>query len=119
MGSDMAMEIQSFRPRPVKVFWEWVEQMDDHQLVVTKDYPISGYARVFENFIDENDEVVVQLLKVIGVGEIPPKPEKVRSKRQQVEELVSSSRHTRYDIGQIVDEIMDIFEIDEDKAGKW
>lgn len=73
MGSDMYMEAQNFRPRPMKVYWEGSE------LVIQEDYPISGYETVFKRDIDEKNETQLALLRAIGVSKIPDRPAPVVS----------------------------------------
>lgn len=67
MGSDMSMEIANFQPRRPKVEWE------DDELVIYKDYPISGWSEVWRGKPSGN-KTENELIKVISGQEIPEKP---------------------------------------------
>jgi hypothetical protein len=86
MGSDLYMEEQSFRPRPTKATWEWREDAGDHVLVIEQDVFYHGYKIVWEGQPNEHN---IDLLEIfVGRGNIPEKPEPVKSLREKIDEEV-------------------------------
>ena len=78
MGSDMAMEVRDYRPRPSYAEW------DGDDLVIYRDYAISGYKEFWRGTRPNlGDKTVVSLLETM-VKEIPAKPIPLEEKLERI-----------------------------------
>lgn len=89
MGSDLYMEAQSYRPRPLRVFWE-----DEKTLVIEKDRFYKGYETLYRGALNDYAKGI---LDSHGV-DFPPSYLEIVSGlpalAQEVKELEADARKT-------------------------
>lgn len=103
MGSDYAMETRNFRPRPNIIEW------DGDTLIVQKDYPVSGYATVWQAPIDLENSTEVTLFEA-AFGRIPEKPAPVIPTQQRVIDILRNQYdwHNSFAVHEIMQVIYDV-----------
>ncbi len=99
MGSDMAMEANSYRPRASYAQW------DGDDLVVYKDYPISGYCEYWRGQPNLNDRTVTSLLRTM-VMDIPEKPVPVEKRLASAIDRYDKGLTTRHELIEEIKEIL-------------
>lgn len=101
MGSDFAMEAWNRTTRPNIIEWE------GDILTVTKDFPISGYSKVWSGKVDLDNPTEVSLFKQ-AFGPIPSKPEPVVPTYTQIVDVLR--KHFDYHNQNAIDDLWEIIE---------
>lgn len=106
MGSDMSMEIRSHIPRKPRLEWE------NDELVIYRDYPISGWTEVWRGVVDVDNPTEVELIQIVSGQKIPAKPTPAQSKRDQVEKILRFNYARGNDVikNEVINQIMEVFE---------
>lgn len=103
MGSDMAMEMRNFRPRPAKAHW------NGDSLVVQKDSPISGYYVWYEGVVTDSNRIFIEKEVVI-----PDKPEPKPDPYKVIERVLHKVALQSYWSTSDANEIWNVFQEDKD-----
>jgi len=100
MGSDFAMEARNFTPRPSYAAW------DGDDLVIYKDYPISGWVESWRGTNPNlGDKTVLSLIHTM-VAHIPAKPVSIE---RSIEAYIRSWAVHRISMEDAVESIKELF----------